>query len=129
MNLQSNKTKVNKSSKELFEFLIDTSHFKDLMPDSLEGFEVTEDSFKFDLKGMPPIKMVYTEKTPHHTIGLKVASDAFPIFLTCKIAALTANQCEVQLFMEGEINMMMAMMIKKPLQNLLDTLAEKMTLL
>jgi len=33
------------------------------------------------------------------------------------------------LFFDGEINMMMAMMIKKPLQNLLDTLAEKMSLL
>lgn len=129
MDLQSEKTKVNKSAKDLFEFLTKTENFKAILPDNLTGFEVSEDSFKFSMSGMPAIRLAYSEKTPNHTVQLKATSDAFPVFLTCKINEVSDNQCEAQLFFEGEINMMMAMMIKKPLQNLLDTLAEKMSLL
>ncbi len=129
MNQQSEISKVNKSAAELYEFLTNTENFKKILPDNLTGFEVSEDSFKFSMSGMPAIRLVYSEKSPNHTVQLKAASDAFPVFLTCKIKEIDEKQSEAQLFFEGDINMMMAMMIKKPLQNLLDTLAEKMRLL
>ncbi len=129
MNQQSEITKVNKSAAELYEFLTITENFKKILPDNLTGFEVSEDAFKFSMSGMPDIRMVYSEKSPNHTVQLKVVSDAFPVFLTCKIKEIDEKQSEAQLFFEGEINMMMAMMIKRPLQNFLDTLAEKMRLL
>lgn len=129
MNLQSEKSQVNKSAQELFEFLTNTANFKALLPNDLTGFEVSEDSFKFSMSGMPAIRMIYTEKIPNTKVQLKAAGDAFPVFLTCSIKELSERTCEAQLFFDGDINMMMAMMIKKPLQNLLDTLAEKMSLL
>lgn len=127
MNLQSEKSQVNKSAQELFEFLTNTANFKALLPNDLSGFEVGEDSFKFSMSGMPAIKMVYTEKVPNSKVQLKAAGDAFPVYLTCHIKEGSDQHCEAQLFFEGEINMMMAMMIKKPLQNLLDTLAGKLS--
>jgi carbon monoxide dehydrogenase subunit G len=129
MNLQSEKTTVNKSAKELFELLSSTENFKNLLPSDIDGVEVFEDAIKVSLKGLPAIKLYYTEKTPFETIQLKVAGDAFPIFLTCKIKETENGKSEAQLFFDGEINMMMAMMIKGPLQDLLNTLSEKMSLL
>lgn len=129
MDLQGNKIIVNKSAAVLFEFLTNTSNFSKILPENLSEFEVTEDSFKFSMSGMPAIKMVYSEKIPNEKVQLKAASDVFPVYLTCLLQATSENQCEAQLFFNGEINMMMAMMIKKPLQNLLDVLTEKMALI
>jgi len=126
MYLESQATDVQKSQKELFEFLSDLSNFKNILPDTLEEFEVGKDSFKFALKGMPAIRLAFVDKQKHHLLQLKATSDNFPVVLTCKIENSTETQCKAQLFFEGDINAMMAMMIKKPLQNLLDGLAEKM---
>lgn len=126
MNLESNKTNVQKSQKELFAFLTDLENFKSILPDSLEEFSVSDDSFKFQLKGMPAIRLAFDTKKEFDLIKLKATSDTFPIFLICKINAISETQSEAQLFFEGEINAMMAMMLKKPLQNLLDGLVGKM---
>ncbi len=129
MNLESPKSTVNKTQKDLFEFLTNTTNYKQLLPDSLEEFDANENSFKFSLKGMPAIRLAFSEKVEHDTIKLKATSDNFPVFLICKIEQIAENKASVQLFFEGDINPMMALMIKKPLQNLLNTLAEKMSTL
>ncbi|HIP47817.1 MAG TPA: SRPBCC family protein [Lutibacter sp.] len=126
MNLESKKTTVQKSQKELYSYLTDLENFKSILPDSLEEFSVSGDSFKFQLKGMPAIRLAFDTKQEFDLIKLKATSDTFPIYLICKIDAISDTQSETQLFFEGEINAMMAMMLKKPLQNLLDGLVGKM---
>lgn len=126
MNLESPKSTVQKSQKELFEFLTDANNFEKLLPDSLEEFQANEDSFKFSLKGMPAIRLAFTEKSEYDLIKLKATSDSLPVFLICKIEKMDENKAKAKLFLEGDINPMMAMMIKKPLQNLLNNLSEKM---
>lgn len=126
MNLESQQKIVQKSQKELFEFLTDVANFKNILPDTLEEFESNKDSFKFTLKGMPAVRLKFAEKQAFDLIKLKATSDSFPIYLTCKIAPLSDSESKAQLFFDGEINAMMAMMLKKPLQNLLDSLVEKM---
>jgi carbon monoxide dehydrogenase subunit G len=126
MNLKSFQTSVQKSQKELYEFLTDVSNFKTILPDGLEEFEAREDSFKFALKGMPAIRLEFVEKVPDKLIKLKATSDNLPVFLTCKIDELNEKEAQAQLFIDADLNPMMAMMLKKPLQKLLDTLADKM---
>ena len=127
MNLQGEKVTVNKSDKELFEFLTKTENFEAVLPDDLEEFKVKDDSFIFNMKGMPAVKMVFTEKTPNQTVKLKADNDMVPVYLTCNINSKGDHQSEAKLSFEGEVNMMMAMMVKKPLQNLLDVLTKKMS--
>ncbi len=126
MNLESPKSNVQKSQKELYEYLTDLENFKNILPDSLEEFSIRDDSFKFQLKGMPAVRLGFYKKQEFDLIKLKATSDSFPIYLTCKIIPISDSKSEAQLFFDGEINAMMAMMLKKPLQNLLDGLAEKM---
>lgn len=126
MNLKSKKNIVQKSQQELFAYLTDLENFKAILPDSLEEFSVAGDSFKFALKGMPAIRLAFDQKQEFDLLKLKATSDKLPVFLSCKLVAINDNQTEAQLFFEGDVNPMMAMMLKKPLQNLLDVLAEKM---
>lgn len=128
MHIESPKQTVDKSSEEVFNFLIDIKNFETLMPDNIVKFEVlTEDKFVFALKGMPEIILKLKEKTPFSQVVLGAASDKLPFTLTADITALSDTSSEVALQFEGEFNAMMAMMIKSPITNFMGTLSKNMS--
>ncbi|MGG5577015.1 SRPBCC family protein [Myroides sp. C15-4] len=127
MQLESPKVKVAQSAEYIFNALSDVKNFEKLMPESIAKFEVTgDDSFIFALKGMPEIKLKKKEATPHTTIVLGAASDKLPFTLTGNIAAIDANNTEIQLQFEGNFNPMMAMMVKGPIGKFIEALAGNM---
>lgn len=127
MHLESEKNKVNKSQEELFNFLTEVKNYESIMPDSIQKFEVKgEDSFLFQLKGMPEIKLLIKETTPFQQVVLGAKSEKLPFTLTANIAEIASAESEVQLVFDGEFNSMMAMMIKIPLKNFINALSENM---
>jgi len=127
MNLESPKVTVQKSDKEIFDFLINIENFERIMPENTDKFEAGDNSFLFALKGMPDIRLNLHEKNEHDKIVLNSASDKFPFTLTGTIAKLNETSSEVQLVFEGEFNAMVAMMIKNPLQKFINTLTENIS--
>ena len=122
MNIRGNKVVVNKTQKETFEFLCELKNFEQLMPASIQKFEVDGDSFIFGLKGMPEIRLVLTEKTAYSNVTLGAASSKLNFKLIADIEEFNDTSSKVQLDFEGEFNMMMAMMVKKPLTSFIETL-------
>ena len=125
MNLESKKTRINKSQKDFFEFLTDLNNFEQLMPENTDKFEVDGESFLFSLKGMPEIRLVVKEKQEFNKIILGAASSKLSFSLTAIINEISENSCEAQLLFDGEFNAMMALMVKSPLQKFIDTLTDK----
>lgn len=126
MNISGNKVVVKKSQKETFQFLTDLKNFEQLMPASIQKFEVDEDSFIFGLKGMPEIRLVLKEKTEYSNITLGAASSKLNFELVANIKEIDATSSEVQLDFNGEFNAMMAMMVKKPLTSFIETLTDNL---
>ena len=127
MNLESTKVSVAKSSKEVFEFLINLQNFEQLMPENTQKFEVDGDSFLFALKGMPEIRLILKEKTEFSNITLGAASSKLPFTLAGNISEISDDKCEVQLTFDGDFNPMMAMMVKKPLTKFIEVLADNIS--
>ena len=126
MNIQGNRVVVDKSQQETFEFLTDLKNFEQLMPESIQKFEVDGDSFIFGLKGMPEIRLVLKESTEFSNIVLGAASSKLDFELIADIAAIDEDSSEVQLDFNGKFNMMMAMMVKKPLTSLIESLTDNL---
>ncbi len=127
MHIEANKKTVLKSSKEVFDFLIDIKNFKVLMPENIDKFEILDEkTFKFALSGMPEIVLRLKEQYPNDKVILGAASDKLPFTLTADIKALAENESEVGLSFEGEFNAMMAMMIKGPITKFMETLSGNM---
>ncbi|MFT6700052.1 MAG: carbon monoxide dehydrogenase subunit G [Porticoccaceae bacterium] len=126
MNISGNKVLVNKSQKETFHFLTDLKNFEQLMPASIQKFEVDEDSFIFGLKGMPEIRLVLKDKTEYSNVTLGAASSKLNFELVANIEEIDDTSSEVQLDFNGEFNMMMAMMVKKPLTSFIETLTDNL---
>ena len=127
MNLESQKVSVAKSSKEVFEFLLDLKNFEQLMPENTQKFEVDGDSFLFALKGMPEIRLVLKDKTEFSNITLGAASSKLPFTLAGNLSVVSENECQAQLVFSGDFNPMMAMMVKKPLTKFIEVLAENIS--
>lgn len=123
MNLEGRKIVVNKSSKELVELLKSPEGYRELMPDSLQSFEVRDNGFKFSLKGMPEIALVIDEVTESGVV-LKSASSSLDFALKGVMNAVGDNQTEVQLFFEGKFNPFIKMMVEKPLNNFITMLTD-----
>lgn len=122
MNLESPKVTVQKSSKELFDYLSKVENFEHIMPENIEKFEADKNSFLFALKGMPEIKLKMQESLDQNKIVLGSTSDKFPFTLTANIEDISENSSDVQLLFDGKFNPMIAMMVKNPLQNFINTL-------
>lgn len=127
MNINGNKTRVQKSNEEIFEYLTKVENFKQLMPDNIQKFEVLEPGkFVFALGGMPEIILKLKEQVPHSKVVLGAASDKLPFTLTADINEVSTTESDVTLSFSGEFNPMMAMMVKGPITKFVGTLSENL---
>ena len=128
MHIETPTQNVAKSQQEVFEFLTDIKNFEKLMPENIDKFEVLdENTFRFALKGMPEIVLRRKEQQPFEKVVLGAASDKLPFTLTALINSLSDTESGVTLSFDGEFNAMMAMMIKGPITNFMETLSNNMT--
>lgn len=128
MEITTKKKTVSKNIKDVYEFVIDLKNFEQLMPDSIDKFEVLDnDTFLFALKGMPQIVLKRNNQQPFKQLVLGAASEKLPFTLTVDIASINDNETEVGLSFEGEFNAMMAMMIKTPITNFMNALSENLS--
>jgi hypothetical protein len=125
MNLESPKVTVKKNQKEMYNFLTQVENYKQLMPESMEKFEITApDSFLFALKGMPQIELKIQEIHEPDLVVLGSTSEKFNFTLNANIEASSDDSSDVQLLFDGKFNAMMAMMVKSPLKKFITTLSE-----
>ena len=73
---------------------------------------------------MPEIRLVLGNSIEYSKVSLVAASSKLSFTLEANILSISDSSSEVQLQFDGDFNPMMAMMVKKPLTNFIDTLTE-----
>ena len=116
---------VNRSAENLFNEISDLNNLKNIMPSSVKNFKSTTTSCSFKIQGMPELGLKITEKKKFSKISLTAIDSQIPFSLNCLITE-KGEQCQAKLVINAELNMMMKMMIEKPLNHFLDVLANKM---
>ena len=117
---------VNRSAEDFFNKIGNLNHLKEIIPSSIEDFESDTNSCSFKMKGMPKLHLVMGEKIKSSKISLTAKDSQVPFSLDCFIIDKGNNQCQARLEINAELNMMMKMMVEKPLTQFLDVLASKM---
>lgn len=126
LSLKSRTVSLSKTPAEVYDHFVALENYEKIMPESIEKFELDGSSFLFVLKGMPEIRLVLKEKTPSTQIVLGAASSKLDFALTLSIEETPSHNAEVNLLFEGEFTPMMNLMVKKPLTNFINTLADQM---
>lgn len=128
MNLESPRVITNKSQQEMYNFLTNVENYRQVMPDSMEKFDVTgPETFLFTLKGMPQIELTITEKHEPNLVVLGSTSDKFNFSLNILVEPEGETNSAVQFLFDGKFNAMMSMMVKGPLQKFINTLSENIS--
>ena len=128
MFIETPKATVSKNTEDTYNFLNDLSNFEQLMPETIQKFEViNENRFLFALKGMPEIVLEKKHQQPFEKLVLGAASEKLPFTLTADISEINAESSQVVLSFSGEFNAMMGMMIKTPITNFINTLSDNLS--
>lgn len=124
--------KINASEEKIFTFLSDLNNFRNLIPeDRVKDWESTEDTCSFSVEGLGRFGLRIIEKEPNKLIKIS-SDDQTPIsfLLWTQIQKVEENESRLRISVDVTVNPFMAVMIKNPLQNFVDTLidqAEKLT--
>ena len=125
MLIQSQYVDNSKSEQEFFAIVSDMRNIPALLPEQAINVNADEDNLSFTVQGMGSIALRVSQRITYSLIQLvPVGKVPFPFVLSIKIAGL-GNNCRVMYEVDAELNPLMAMMAKRPLQNLVNMMAEK----
>lgn len=125
MLIQSQYVDNSKSEQEFFAIVSDMRNIPALLPEQAINVNADEDNLSFTVQGMGSIALRVSQRITYSLIQLvPVGKTPFQFVLSIKIAGL-GNNCRVMYEIDAELNPLMSMMAKRPLQNLVNMMAEK----
>lgn len=124
LTLKSNTVTVNNTADQVYQLYADYRNFESVMPEGTQSFSADDQSMTFTLKGLPEIKLKTKELRSPELVSLEVAGGKIHFTLSAHITTTDDNKSSLYISFEGDINPMMAMMVKQPLQKFINSLAE-----
>lgn len=120
---ETHSTKSN--TNDLFDYMSDFNHFKHLLPtDKIENFECTSEQCSFGIKGLTTLTIKIKDRQPKTKITFETLGIAKFVF-TLHIHFTESQTTSVQ--MEGDLNPFIKAMAEKPLLELVNTMATKLS--
>ena len=126
MEISSSIARVDHSTEQLFSKLSSVETYEGLMQEGAAFSKIENSRFRFKLGGMPEIGMKIGDKQPNESIVLTSSSDKISFSLRGQLTKISETKTDVQLQFEGDFNPMMAMMVKKPLTQFMESLIGNM---
>ena len=124
--INSKTVSISKSANDLYNQLIDFQSFGSMMLDSVQKFEADDSSFLFQMKGIPEVRLVLDSKVEPSLISFKSASSKLDFKLSCIINPIDDSSCEAHFEFTANFNMMLKMMVERPLTSFIENLADKL---
>jgi hypothetical protein len=127
MQIESTHTEVNKSVKEIYNYLMDMNNVEKLLPSGkFTNWEGNYDTCSFKMQGFG-LSLEKDSSTPHSEIKLASGKDSPLDFdLEITLIELEENKTEVYLICDARVNAFLKLMIEKPLKSLFSHMSEKL---
>lgn len=127
--IESKKVAVNASAQAVFDYVNDVNNFQHLLPpERIENWQSDTDSCRFKIKNVSEIGFrKKTSDAPHYLQLESDESAPFPFTLNIHIESNGENACHAYQIIEADINPFLKMMVEKPLTNLFDFIADRLS--
>lgn len=126
MEINSSIATVDQPTATVFSRLSQVDTYKRLMPEGARFTTISDRQFHFQLGGLPEIGLTISDLQLNESIVLKSSSDKISFSLRGQLTEISADQTNIQLHFTGDFNPMMAMMVKKPLAQFMESLISNM---
>jgi len=119
---------IPENEEKIFAFLSNLNHIEPLVPkENLSSWEFQEDSCRLGITGIGEIGLRILEKEPCKLIKLGSGEDSpYAFTLWIQLKQVSEKDSRVKLTLHADLNPFLQVMAKKPLQNFVDTLVERM---
>ena len=126
MHISGKTVSVNTDINKVFDFLADFNNFEHLMPDQVSDWKSDAESCSFTVKGMGKVGMKYAKKESPILIEM-VPYGKSPISFSLKIKlAEQDGGTKASGEVDADLNPMLAMMAKRPLENLINEITSRL---
>src|SRR5690554_4329283 len=127
MRIDSEKTIINATAEEVFNYLSNAENIGNLLPkDGVKDFKGEQTQCSFKVQGGITISLIQTELVANDQIKMKSGEKSpFPFELTIHLQQREAST-EGYIAFDGEVNAFLSMMVKTPLTNLFNYMSHKL---
>jgi hypothetical protein len=132
--IESKKVELNRNVEFVYEYLSDFTHFSMMANDKIENFKATQDRCSFTVKGMTDMGLKIIARVPNESITISNDTDipsSMPLnfLIIFEFERLEPYVTRAVVKMELDANPMIAMMVKKPLEKFVNSLADGMKMM
>jgi hypothetical protein len=129
--IESKKVEIKRNVEFVYEYLADFTHFSMVANDKIENFKATQDRCSFTIKGMTDMGLKIISRLPNESITISNDTDvpsSMPLnfLIIFEFKRVEPYVSEVIVKMELDANPMITMMVKKPLEKFVNSLADGM---
>jgi hypothetical protein len=129
--IESKKVEIKRNVEFVYEYLSDFTHFSMVANDKIENFKASQDRCSFTIKGMTDMGLKIISRMPNESITITNDTDvpsSMPLnfLIIFEFEKIEPYVSKVVVKMELDANPMIAMMVKKPLEKFVNSLADGM---
>ncbi|MFC2136866.1 SRPBCC domain-containing protein [Bacteroidota bacterium] len=120
---------VLKPQVDIYNFLSKLNNLEDFIPaDKIKNWQATEDTCSFEVEMAGELNIEIVNREPHKTLKLKGNSAAQPLdfFFWIQLKEVNPGDTKVKLTLHAEVPAMIKSMAKKPLQEALNVIIDKL---
>lgn len=125
MKVSGKKIHVQAKDSEVFAKLCNCNNFGKFLPEQIKDWESTADYCKFSIPGVATLMLNIQEKVEFSKVVFAASNDKhIPVNITLNLAG-QGDGTDVNAEIEAEVPAFLSGMVQKPLQNLVDMIADK----
>jgi hypothetical protein len=124
---------INKESKEIpyssdkiYTYIIDINNYENILKNEIKSFDkISENEFKIKIGSMPGIKLILEKNLTDEYVKLISNDTTFNFSIIIYVNQISEKSSKVTVKFIGSFSSMIEMMIRKPLENFIESLKNK----
>ena len=114
------------SSKKIYTYIIDINNYENILKNEIKSFDkISENEFKIKIGSMPGIKLILEKNLSDEYVKLISDDSNFNFSITIYVNQTSDKSSKVTVKFIGSFSSMIEMMIRKPLENFIESLKNK----
>ena len=114
------------SSEKIYTYIIDINNYEKILKNEIKSFDkISENEFKIKIGSMPGIKLILEKNLTDEYVKLISNDSNFNFSIIIYVNQISEKSSKVTVKFIGSFSSMIEMMIRKPLENFIESLKNK----
>ncbi len=131
MKIDGKQVNIKATQKKVFDFLSDFNNYQKLMPEQIVNWHSDVETCSFTIKGMTDLGLKFSRKEA--PLLLELVPDGktpfkFSLLIKLEPDALNEQNTTARVDVDADLNPMLAMIAKRPLENIANSITDQLNL-